>query len=137
MKSGYAQYSKIARRFHNERNKAFDELAKKAAEAGGDAAKRRIEEVPRIKTGHMLRQTYGSAFNADEAHLFKIRSRAINNKNGFNYSFTQNSGTDDAFGRGIVVKGINFIEYGRDYVLENIITESILRRTVNEAWRKA
>jgi len=85
----------------------------------------------------MLRQTYGSAQSVQGAHLFKIRSRAINDKNGFNYSFTQNSGTLNAWGRGIKVTGINFMEYGRDYILEKVINDSIIRSTVNKAWSEA
>jgi len=137
MKSLYSQYNKVVNRFNDKRNKALDKLARKAAEAGGDAAKRRIEEVPRILTGHMLRQTYGSAQSVQGAHLFKIRSRAINDKNGFNYSFTQNSGTLNAWGRGIKVTGINFMEYGRDYILEKVINDSIIRSTVNKSWSEA
>ena len=137
MKSLYSQYSKIASRFDAAKNKALDKLAKQGATEGAIEARNKIRIERRILTGRMIRSTAGVNWDSEKGHGLKIRTRAINDANGFNYSLTQNYGTDNAWGRGIRVEGIYFIEYGRDFVLEKIITEGKIRSLINEAWKEA
>ena len=124
----FNQYDRITKRFLDNVNVELNKLSKLAAEEGAKASRNKIREEQRIDTGKMIRSTAGVTWEARGTHRFKIRSRAINIRNDYNYSFAQNYGTS----RGIV--GIFFIEEGRDFIEQVVLTDNNIYNAIRKAW---
>lgn len=128
MASFFSQYSKVVNNFIPNLDKGLNKLTKLAAEEGAKASRNKIREEQRIDTGRMIRSTAGVNWEVRGTHRLKIRSRAINERNNYNYSLAQNDGTS----RGIT--GIFFIEEGRDFITDVILTDENIYNTVWAAW---
>ena len=130
------QYNDLMKSFLKNLDRGLKQETRTATREATNEARSTITTFKRIKTGKMRRNTKAFRFVRDRRYIVNLKSKALSRNKKFNYSFTQNSGTDNAFGKGIEVEGIEFVEEGMKKA-EEILSEDKINQIVDQAYRTA